>query len=209
MSVGEFQFHLLKQPGTIGATPIGLGFGITLDGDGLTSKDEADASWLEHRTKAGAGSAAGLLTRFDVVASGWRPVVEFELRTPADLSALRLWVGLFAVRPDGLAAPQPGQELAAFHFEAGVSSAWRAAVGNATTTEVQALGTGALPPGTVQLLKLLLNPGKVLFFVGGALAHTSAIGPSVDRLLGLGVRVTTLAARSKAIEWRRVSWNVP
>lgn len=114
MAARDFPFHAVKDPGRITASSIGLAFAPELDGDGLFSNDLSSGSYLEHITASGQDKSAGLLTSFDALAAGPLPEIEFDIRTGADIADLRLWIGLFSVKPDLLLTAPNTAHFAAF-----------------------------------------------------------------------------------------------
>ncbi len=211
MAISSFPFHILKNPGTVTATPVGLGFGVTLDGLTLTSSDEATGSWLKHQTEPLTGKSGGMLTGINVVAAGWQPTVEFEIRTPPGVAnpsetRIRLWIGLFSVKPDAIQAPGSGHQFAAFRFDRSANDTlWRAFASNAGSSQ-QTTVRVTVAENTIYTLGVSISGGSSSFTVNGA-SQTLAIAPADDVLLGLGVRVTALTNAAKSIEWRRASWS--
>jgi hypothetical protein len=220
MADQNFAFHVLKNPGTVTASASGLGSAPTLDGSGLGSIDDAFGTYLEHFTGPGQNSAAGLITTFDVLAAGWRPVIEFEVQLPsaATLANTRLWIGLFSQRPDPLVpttASLPGPHLAAFYRgpDGPASANWRAVTSNATQKDDLNTGVAAVANARVRL-RIESDggspPGAIRFFINdaGAPQATSTKLPDLAKLLGIGIRATNLGSGvATKVCWNRVSWR--
>lgn len=207
MPLADFPFHILKTPGTLTAATVGLSFGVTLDGDSLVSTDDAVGSWLEHKTLAVSGMSAGMLTGFDVLAAGWQPQLELELRTPTDVASLRYWVGLFSTKPDGLVLPGTGHHFAAMRYDPGAGdSTWTAVVHNGSGTPSTLAVGPTVAGGTVYTLAISISASETLFGVNGTPVSAVPKVPSPGVLLGLGIRVTAQVDTAKTLEWRRASW---
>jgi hypothetical protein len=210
MAISDYPFHILKTPGTITATPVGLAFGVTLDGGALTSTDDSSGSWLKHATLAATNNSGGMQTGIDVLAGGWRPTTEFEIRTPpsAELANTRLWVGLFSTKPDGLSVPGSNQHFAAFRFDKSLPDTnWMAVSHNGSGSAQVADTLVSVAQSTIYKMAVAISGSNAIFTINGGTATVLSPAPGSSTLLALGVRVTTLAAAAKSIEWRRVSWS--
>ncbi len=213
MAISSFPFHILKNPGTITATPVGLAFGVTLDGLTLTSTDDSSGSWLKHQTEALTGKSGGMLTGIDVVAAGWQPNLEFEVRTPPGVASpaetrIRLWIGLFSVKPDAIQLPGSGHHFAAFRFDRSANDTLWQAFANDGGSAPQQSSIGALVvENQIYKLGVSISAGSSSFTIDGGSPTILTKAPGAAALLGLGVRVTALTNAAKSIEWRRASWS--
>lgn len=217
MAFGDFPFHVLKDPGAITATSIGLAFSPTLDGFGLTSMDDNTGIWLEHATPSIANSSGGLITTFSVLAADWDPVVEFTVRTPqllSDLQNARFWIGLFDSKPDtlDLASVPNTARMAAFYFEGGATglSPWKGVVASGSQKLDLNVGASNVVENTTYTLKITVvsSPSAhVDFSVNGGAATPVNLAPGSLALLGIGIRVTATTAVARKIIWRRASWK--
>jgi hypothetical protein len=222
MAIGEYPFYVVKNPGAITASTIGLAYAPTLDGLGLTSADigltvpdnNGSGPWLRHDTEPATGKSAGMITTFDVIAGLWLPEAEFVVRTPSTLADLRLWIGMFASLPDGLTAGSTGVLLAAFHFDLEVSPKWLGVVSNGGTPG-SAPSDNDVAPNTTYTLKIVVLSPRVLFSVDGAEPPKQVnlvpvtTGATTPEPMGLGIRVTAKSNASRSILWRRASWRLP
>lgn len=223
MAARDFPFHVLKNPGTVTVASSGLAWAPTLEApNGLTSVDDEFGTYLEHGTGAAAGSAAGLITSFDVLAAGWRPAIEFEVMTPATQAAIqqvRYWVGLFSLLPDSLFSPTLGQEqhFAAFRYDpvnttpAAHQFKWHRLTSNNGAVDANFFGGDVLPSRRYRL-RIEIDSGSpptlARFFSDDGQVGGSFTLPGLPRLLGIGIRVVNLSASDvKKLLWNRVSWR--
>lgn len=212
MAIQSFPFHVVKDPTTITASTIGLALAPTLDGEALSSQDDAFGPWLEHRTKNEDDKSAGLLTAFQVANAGWQPNVEMRLWTPSDKTGLLIWAGLFSARPDGIATPT-SLNMAAFRFQSSSpNSPWEVVVSNGSGSLLQNdFGTDSFQTNAKYTLGIEVKAFQVDFSINAALVRTINLVPTATVSLGIAVRVTRLAGGTgaKRLRWQRVSWTYP
>jgi hypothetical protein len=219
MAIKDYPFHIVKDPTTITASIIGLALTPTLDGEALSSQDDAFGPWVEHRTQVALNPAAatscGLLTSFDVVAAGWLPQVEMRIWTPGGTGAtddLLLWAGMFSGRPDAIADPV-NLNVAAFRFQSSVPGKWEGVVNNGgVLPQIIPMGNNTFAGGQKYSLKIKVNDTSVEFTIDNAPPVTLPnFVPNATVPMGLAIRATRLAAAAtaKRIRWQRVSWTYP
>lgn len=218
MAIQDYPFHIVKDPTTITASTIGLALAPTLDGEALSSQDDAFGPWVEHRTLVvppPVATSGGMLTSFDVVAAGWLPEVEMRIWTPGGSGAtddLLLWAGMFSGRPDGVANPV-NLNVAAFRFQSSVPGEWEGVVNNGgTTPQKVSMGVGSFAGGQKYSLRIKVDGTNVEFTINSASPVTLPnFVPNATVPMGLAIRVTRLspAVTAKRIRWQRVSWTYP
>lgn len=188
-----------------------------------TNADIADGPFVDHATAATLNAASGVISAgFGYFRPGWYPRMRALIRTPAVMTNVRFLVGFFSGTPDALPGTLHG---AWFRYDTGTDGTlfWRVstAAGAAPTTTVTTspiaassiyqLGIDFVPPDPFVRGQV---PPRVIFTLATAISedviavHTATI-PAANQNLGYGIRVTTLEAVVKNIQWSRLGFISP
>jgi hypothetical protein len=198
------EMQILKNPGA--GTSIAVGTAAWTLSATASNADDADGPWVNHATGTTSGNASGALSGTGLVRRDWQPEFIARIKTPSDITSMRLWIGFATGNPDGSDAPS--SHMAAFRFSTGVPDTnWIAytddgdGTGTATDTGV------AVAADTVYLLRVdCSDPANVKFYVNGSLVATNTTNlPTATTGLFAQLRVTTLTAASRALKWGRVA----
>ncbi len=182
---------------TVGQTaPVGTGTSAAVG--------DADGDWLDITTTTTLGNTVGYITAFTVMRRDWEPEMVLRIKTPADITSLGYWLGLFSASPDN--AADPAIHLAAFRYYTSTDGTafWRCATKDGTTINVTTT-TVAITVNTPYTLRVDCRvAANVKFYINGTLVatHTANL-PTATTLLGWGVRVTTLVAAARKIMYSR------
>jgi len=171
-----------------------------------SESNDVDSTYVNHAAAATAGTATGIISvTFDLVRTGYNPSFMALIRTGADITNVRIWVGLFSAAPtlDQLGAIQG----VAFRFATGVpDSGWVGVTSNGVTPRV----TPEIAPIAVNsryLMKLRVdNTAGIAYFSinDGAEVSLNTNLPPATTELGYGVRIITTTATAKSIKISRV-----
>jgi hypothetical protein len=196
---------LQVSPNSTSAANIGVA-APTLTGT-LASADDVDGPWLQHTTGSVSSNTAGAHINFNEIQLRWPLDVEFVIRTPSDITNIRIFVGLVSAFPTVLS---PTIHAAAFRFATDSGTDWRAFINDNSGTGT-GLATGVtVTADTVYRLRLITaSDGTVVWYIDdvGYLSITPPLSnfPAIDTPLGMHVSAQTLTGASRAIKWSRMS----
>jgi hypothetical protein len=186
------------QSSNAGVVPLGAE-GATIGGT-ATSSHQSDSHYTAYATPASAGGLAFVLNTLQAVRIGHSPTFEAVIRTGADISAVRIYVGLFnttVANSDTLSNPYLGFRYSTTAGDAG----WRPVT---CTGVAQTLGApiGSIATNTRYLLRVRYDAsmGQAYFSVNDSTETSlSATLPAATDNLSLVVIAYTQAAVAKSI----------
>jgi hypothetical protein len=126
-----------------------------------------------------------------------------RFKTGADITNIRLWLGLFSGNPSG--AADPALHIAGFRYDTGVDgTAFLRTVTKDGTTINAAASTLAMAADTKYLLRIELDASEVRFYSSGTLlaTHTANL-PTASQTMAPCVTLTNLAASSRSFRYGR------
>jgi hypothetical protein len=216
---------VVKNPGLITASSIGLALEPTLDASGgLESADETGAAYLKHNTGVQVGSG-GLISSFDAVQLQLLDEVAVEVKLDPTLflpnANYGYWIGLFSVRPVivGTATTDPTTgDWAAFRIleNGGVQTITRNGASGMTTRKPAStpsnITAGSVQTFRIKAVNLAGNPPKLEFFWTGAsqspyTTHDGGAGehlPAPASPMAFGAFIITSAAVNRHLRWKVV-----
>jgi hypothetical protein len=187
------------------ATVEGIGVATPTLSGALAISNDTDSAYLNFTTSAAAASVAGpISTTFNLVRPGYDPTFIAVLRTGADITNLRLFVGLFPSAPTN--ADNPPNNSICFRYSAlAADGGWRGICRDASAQTVSAQIGPTLAASTKYVLKIRKQGSSVFFSVnnGAETAITTNL-PADTTDLGFTVRVITNVAVAKSIKVSRL-----
>ncbi|MEO8609541.1 MAG: hypothetical protein ABI690_16740 [Chloroflexota bacterium] len=172
---------------------------------GATASNDVDSTYINFATTAVIGNIAGLISAtFNLVRPGYDPTFIAVIRTGADITNLRLFVGLFATAPTN--ADNPPNNSICFRYSApAADGGWRGVSRDAAAQTVSAQIGSNLAANTKYTLKFRKQGSTVYFSVdNGAETAISTNLPADATDLGVGVRVIATAAAIKNLKLSRL-----
>lgn len=197
--------YVLKNAGAATVSTVGMA-APTLTAT-ASNTDAADGMWLNHASGAVSGNSSGVVSAFTQTRRDWSPRIHFTVKTPSDVSSIRLWVGVFSNTVD--ASATPSVHMAAFRYDTAADGTafWRTVTNNGGAASHAVNATSVVVAiDTVYRFEIRLLASSVEFYINGSLVRTESSSlPAATQLLGYGVRVTTLTAAARSIKWGRIA----
>lgn len=188
----------------------------------LTPASEAYSEVEPPPGGSGPGGVCGLrYSEWDETRGGFDGGYRLEFDTPATLTSLRLWAGLWSRDPSSLALPGAGHECASARFDSGAgdgtSGKWRLVTsgGGGTNNVVEASsGTGAdtVPAATRVVVELFprwaagVLEAWELWVDEVFLCESLLRLPNTTAKLATTLRSVNLSTSARAIKFRRLSY---
>lgn len=170
---------------------IGFVTAPTINTPGAAAVVHDDASgngqFIEYATGAVVGQDAGWLsTAFSQTMRNYRFIHDMWIKTGADITNVRFWLGMFSATP--MASATPAVHAAAFRYDTAADGTvfWRIVTIDGTTTNAQ-VTTTAIAINTTYRLRIVwaVGVGTVRFFINGVLVGSSTTNlPTTSTLLG-------------------------
>lgn len=158
----------------------------------------SDGAFINYQTGAVSGNASGpfgsVIARRD-----WNIEANFHIRV-ADITSLRLWVGLFSGDPSGSSAPLV--EYIGFRFVAGTDlNGWHCRCGDGAAS-TGADSNVAVTGSTEYHLRITADTTKARFYINESFITERTINlPAAATLLAPYVRVTTLTTAARNLRF--------
>lgn len=182
--------------------------GPTITASSTANADATSGSYLQHNTSSSSSNVASVVAGTNSgVRMDWQPDLSMGIRTPATITSIRQWYGLFDGAPS--ASDDPAVNGFGFRFSTNASDtnwqAWSndgASTGTVTDTGV------AYNANTGHDLRCIVNSAftAIDFYIDGAWVarHTTNI-PASTVVMSYGLYVTTLTAAARALRWGRIT----
>lgn len=167
--------------------------------------NDADGSFITLPTTASSGNIGGLVSAtFNLVRRQWNPTFYARVKTPADITSIRYWIGLCSADVTNVDTLAGATEFAGFRFSTVAGdTVWRAITKDASTQSVGTLPS-AVAANTVYELRVRFDSaaGKAYFSVDGSSeAEVTANLPQAATDLGFCVRCITQTAGIRQINF--------
>ncbi|MBI3320015.1 MAG: hypothetical protein HYZ89_05460 [Candidatus Omnitrophica bacterium] len=170
-----------------------------------TNSNDSKTTWTNHRTSASIGSSGSVRsTAFTLVRRAHDPLFIAHVRTGADITNLRIWVGLFSTTQSN-SDTMNGQGFA-FRYSSAVGPNWFSATRDGATQTATDMGL-AVAASTDYLLRFDVNSaaGTVKFTVNGGNTTTLSTNlPATGTDLGFVVIAFTTTATNKDFAISRI-----
>ncbi len=170
-----------------------------------TISNDTDSTYINFATTAAIGNIAGLIsTTFNLVRPNYDPTFIAVIRTGADITNLRLFVGLFATAPTN--ADNPPNNSICFRYSApAADGGWRGICRDAAAQTVSAQIGANLAANTRYVLKFRKEASTVYFSVdNGSETAVATNLPAGATDLGMAVRVIATVAAIKNLKLSRL-----
>jgi hypothetical protein len=188
-----------------GTTLTNLGFAAapTVTASSTASSDDADGPWLSITTSTANGNDA-VITNFSVLRRDWDPEFYTRVKTPATITNLRYWIGLFSADPTGSATP--AVHAAGFRFDTGVpDTKWQFCTGDGTTTACTDTGV-TVSASTAYTLGVTCSASDCKGYVNGTLSATRTTNlPGATTTIGYNVSASNLSAAAHSLLFGRLT----
>jgi hypothetical protein len=185
---------------------IGYGIAPTVNTPGAAAAVHNDASgngqFIQYATGATLNADAGWIsTTFDQTQRIYRFIYDAFIKTGADITNVRYWIGLFSATP--MASATPAIHSTAFRYDTAADGTafWRIVTIGGGTANVQATST-AIAADTVYRLRIvwLTGTATVRFYINGVDVGASTTNlPTTTQNMGHVEQVRALAAANKVI----------
>lgn len=185
---------------------IGYSTAPTVNTPGAAAVVHNDASgngqYIEYATGATLNAAAGWIApTFDQTQRIYRYIYDAYIKTGADVTNVRFWIGLFSATP--MASATPAINATAFRYDTAADGTafWRIVTIDGTTTNAQAT-TQSIAANTVYHFRIvwLTGTATVHFLINGVDVGSSATNiPVTTTNMGHVEQVRALAAANKVI----------
>ena len=169
------------------------------------SSRNVDGNFLRYQTLATTASVAGINTfTSGVTRREVDPYFVAVIRTPATITSMRIWAGLFSATP--AASSDPTLHGVGFRFDTGVSTAWRYWANDGVSGGTTATGPVVTASTRYELALCFLTSTTVGFFINGQLTNTiSSQLPSLTQSLNINVSVTALSNSARTLDISRIA----
>jgi hypothetical protein len=194
------------NPGLATATAVGIA-APTLNATAANA-DDSDGPWVQHTTGTVSGNTSGMQSAgLADVRLQWPSETEFVIKTPSDITNLRLFVGLFSAFPTALS---PTAHAAAFRYSSDNSANWRMFINDNSGTGTSFDSGLAVAANTIYRFRITTySAGDAAWYINDVAYLGAGPGttdyPSETTLLGPLISVQTLTGASRAVKWSRVS----
>lgn len=162
-----------------------------------------NGQFIEYDTSATINTNSGWISSaFSQSQRIYRFIYDAWIKTGADITSVRYWMGMFSATP--MAASDPAVHAAAFRYDTGVDGTafWRAYTNDAVSTGTVTTGGVAIAANTAYRLRIVWATGTatVRFFVNGTnIANHTTDLPTTTQDLGHVEQIQNLAAANKVI----------
>lgn len=185
------------------ATLNALGIATPTIANTPTANNDADGVWIAMPSTAVAGNNGGFVSAtFNLLRRQYSPSFFARVKTAADISNLRFWIGLISADVTNVFTLAGATEFAGFRFATDApDTGWRPVTKDASTQNVGAnIGTVAINTTYDLRCRLDHDAGLAYFSVnGGAEVSLSANLPQATTELGIVMRVTATTAAIRSI----------
>lgn len=189
---------------TIAQTGFATAPTVNTPGAGAVVHDDASGNgqFIEYATGATLNADAGWLSSaFSQTQRIYRFIYDAWIKTGADVTNVRFWIGMFSATP--MASATPAIHAAAFRYDTGADGTafWRIVTIDGTTTNAQAT-TQSIAANTVYRLRIvwLAGTNTVRFLINGTdFGSSTGNLPTTTQNLGHVEQVRALAAANKVI----------
>lgn len=185
---------------------IGFSTAPTVNTPGAAAVVHNDASgngqFIEYATGATLNADAGWIsTAFSQTQRIYRFIYDAQIKTGADITNVRFWMGMFSATP--MASATPAVHAAAFRYDTAADGTafWRIVTIDGTTTNAQA-SAQSIAANTVYWLRIvwLVGTTTVRFLINGVDVGSSTTNlPTTAQNLGHVEQVRALAAANKVV----------
>jgi hypothetical protein len=174
----------------------------TLTGSGTTSA-ATDGNYFFINI-AGSGTVSLLPSSFAWMSRDARGVWVCRFKTGADITSIRLWLGLFTASPSTASDPA-SQHIAAFRYDttADGTAFWRTVTKDGTTINAAASSL-AIAADTIYLFRIELDASEVRFYSGTTLlaTHTANL-PTSSQTMAPCITLTPHIVASRSFRYGR------
>lgn len=203
-------YHIVKTPGYDACRAFGMADDPTVDGTRTSDDSSNGGSWLTLTTGTTSGDNAGVETTYQIIARRWLPTCQYAIKTGANVSDVRFWVGMVEDYSGGTAPVADGAAFtlhgAAFSYDTAVhgTAFWRCHTSDGANAQVTTTSTAVSTSATYNL-RIVAGASDVKFYIADTLVAThSTTIPAIGSLMGHTCRLTTLAASAKSFQFKRL-----
>jgi hypothetical protein len=190
-----------------GASVDSIGAGTITTANTPANANDASDTYVTMPTTASSGNAGGIVTAFTMVRRAHNPIMYAIVKTPADITSVRYWIGLGSAAVTNVDSIAAGTSFVGWRFSTvATDTGWRPVTMDGTT-QTTAADIGTVAASTRYVLRMRVNDvaGKVFFSVnGGAEVEATATLPASATDLGVVVRVFNQVAAIRQINLSRV-----
>jgi hypothetical protein len=198
-----------------GATAVGAGIANPTTANAPANANDAVNTFMTLPTTAAAGNLGGwVTTSFNLIRPSFDPAIEIYIKTSADLSAQRDWIGLISADITNVDDPAAGTKFIGFRYSSvAVDPGWMPVLDDGTTMNVGTALGGAIAINTVYKMKIRLVSGgtpTAYFSVNDSAEQAMQTNfPAIATDMGAIVRciATTAAIRSLSFSSFDVRWG--
>lgn len=193
-------FMAVKNPG---ATTIStFGFAAPTTAGAATGVSTTTGQFISYASAAAINSTAGWSTTL-LSAYENAPIFYAVIRTSADISSQRIWVG-FTSNPAAMTTIDvaPPTQVAAFRYSTAAGDVnWQGVTSSAVGQTVTNTAIPVVANTTYVLAVDMTDPNRVVYFINGALVGqtTTANRPAAATVLGYITRLTNLVAVTRSL----------
>jgi hypothetical protein len=184
------------------ATPATIGTAV------FTEANQEDSTYINMATIATAGTVSGWATTFNLVQRRHSPTLNILVRTPADITSLRYWIGFFSAAITNVDDAAAGTQVMGFRFSTIAGDAgWRAICDDGTTATIGADTMPILTADTPYMLRIRVDGsggGTVYFSVNNntEMAINTNV-PVAGQNLGLACYLVNQVAAARSLRFGR------
>lgn len=183
-SIGARGRRLCSQKISAATTISALGLPAPTATGTATQLKDATGEYTNYA--AASGASCGLSYNSDVQ-TVTLPLLHACIKTPADLTNLRAWIGLFLADP--ATSDDPATHLAGFRFSAGVDTNWMGCTKDNVTLNAQSTGVAVAADTRYDLSITVDTASRIVFYVNGVprVVSTTQL-PSTTQNLDIYIR---------------------
>lgn len=176
-----------------------------------TATLDADGAWVTMPSTGTSGNIAGLVsTTFNLLRTNRDPIVEFVIKTPADITALRYWIGLISADVTNVDTIAGATEFAGFRFSTVAGDTGWTPVTKDSSTQNTGSAIGTVAANTVYRLRIRSTIGGTALYFSvndGAEQALASNLPAVTKDLGFIARVIPTSNNQRDLLFGRARFD--
>lgn len=206
-----YEMRYWSVGGNLNITPIGLsGFTNNPDITSNPASNDSTNTWVDWPTQTSSGDRAGHEDATAAVRPAYNPVIEVNVKTSADLSSQRWWIGIASTRPNNADALTAATRFIGFRYANGTDTGWTPILNDGTTQNTGAT-IGTVATNTAYKLKLRVDANLTTAYLSvndGAETVLSTNFPAIatDMQFYMLIYTNTAASRKMLVSSWSVSW---
>jgi hypothetical protein len=196
-----------------GAVAVGVGVANPTVANAPAAANDAANSYMTLPSTASIGNLGGLITTtLNLIRPAHDPVIEIYMKTGADVSSVRIWIGLIDAELTNVDTLAAGREFIGFRFSTVAADGGFKPILHDGTTQNTGTAIGTVAADTAYKLRMRVDSAnsRVYFSVNDSAEQMLSTNfPSSAQDLGLVMRVIPQAAsiRSILLSKAEVAWG--